>query len=190
MRWADVDLRATDSSGTEVGEIRLSGAMTKTGRGRRLHLEVSPMLRRLLAAMKLASDATGCVLEGYTVDSLKSARARLLGVYGAPSFDWQMLRSTCGTYLTNSQGIYGAATVFLAARQLGHSVAIAEKHYLGVERSIPADARTLEAAMRIEKHVCDASRRRLVPDMRQRPGTQRNGRVTVVGAREPNRTPR
>jgi hypothetical protein len=84
---------------------------------------------------------------------VQSARARLLREYGAPAFDWQALRATCGTFLTNSQSIYGSATLFLSARQLGHSVQVAERHYLGVERSIPTDARTLEAAMRIEAVV-------------------------------------
>jgi hypothetical protein len=40
--------------------------------------------------------------------------------------------------------------VFLSARQLGHSVTVAERHYLGVHRGIPKDAHTLEAAMQIE----------------------------------------
>jgi hypothetical protein len=39
----------------------------------------------------------------------------------------------------------------MSARQLGHSVAVAERHYLGVHRGIPKDAHTLEAAMQIEK---------------------------------------
>jgi hypothetical protein len=38
----------------------------------------------------------------------------------------------------------------MSARQLGHSVTVAEKHYLGVVRGIPREARTLEAAMQIE----------------------------------------
>jgi hypothetical protein len=38
----------------------------------------------------------------------------------------------------------------MSAKQLGHSVDVAEKHYLGVVRSIPRDERTLEAAMQIE----------------------------------------
>ncbi|MEQ8765180.1 MAG: hypothetical protein RL885_14700 [Planctomycetota bacterium] len=41
----------------------------------------------------------------------------------------------------------------LNAKQLGHSIAIAERHYLGLERGIPPEARTLEAAMRIEDLV-------------------------------------
>jgi hypothetical protein len=65
-----------------------------------------------------------------------------------------MLRSTCATYLTNAPGIFGAATVFMSARQLGHSVMVAEKHYLGVHRGIPKEAHSLEAAMQIEPIVC------------------------------------
>ena len=43
--------------------------------------------------------------------------------------------------------------------QLGHSVAVAERHYLGVHRGIRRDARSLEAAMGAEaeaKLVCGA----------------------------------
>jgi hypothetical protein len=47
--------------------------------------------------------------------------------------------------------ILGAATVFMSAKQLGHSVAVAERHYLGVHRGIPRDAHTIEAAMQIEE---------------------------------------
>ena len=53
-------------------------------------------------------------------------------------------------YLTCSTGIWGAATVFLCARQLGHSVAVAEKHYLGTHRGVLREARSLEAAMGID----------------------------------------
>ena len=88
--------------------------------------------------------------EPYTADLVVAARKRLLALYGAPSFDWQTLRATCATYLTNAPGIFGSATVYLSARQLGHSVAVAERHYLGVHRGIPRDAHTLEAAMQLE----------------------------------------
>lgn len=67
--------------------------------------------------------------------------------FGAPEFTWHLLRATTATYLTCSQGIWGSATVFMSARQLGHSVAVAEKHYLGNHRGVPKDAHTLEAAM-------------------------------------------
>jgi hypothetical protein len=38
----------------------------------------------------------------------------------------------------------------MSAKQLGHSVVVAERNYLGVHRGIPREARTLEAAMQIE----------------------------------------
>jgi len=103
--------------------------------------------------MKLASGGRGHVfggLEPYTAAIVESTRRRLLKDYGAPPFDWQTLRSTCATYLTNAPGVFGAATVYLSAKQLGHSVAVAERHYLGVHRGIPRDARTLEDAMRLD----------------------------------------
>lgn len=163
LTWADVDLDALDAQGRKVGEIRLAADQTKTHRARTIGLEVSPALRALLAAMKLrAGDGALHVFETrdaegerhpYTVDLVEAARKRLQREHSAPRFDWQTLRSTCATYLTNAPAIFGAATVFLSARQLGHSVQVAEKHYLGVHRGIARDARTLESAMQIEAEV-------------------------------------
>jgi hypothetical protein len=64
-----------------------------------------------------------------------------------------VLRQTCGTYLTNAPGIFGAASAYRSAKQLGHSVAVAERHYVGLVRGIPRDARTLEGAMQVEAQV-------------------------------------
>lgn len=156
LTWADVDLDALDHEGRRVGEIRLKAEITKTKRARTIGLEVSPALRSLLAQMKLrAADDEPYLFGGaapYTIDLVEAARSRLLTdkEFGAPKFDWQMLRSTCATYLTNAPGVFGAATVFLSARQLGHSVTVAERHYLGVHRGIARDAHTLEAAMQVE----------------------------------------
>lgn len=151
VRWEDIDLAAKDREGNTVGEIRLRAHATKTKRARTIGLEVSPGLRKLLATLKLQAQAkAGYVFGGaepYTAALVEAARDRLQSEYGAPAFTWQMLRSTCATYLTCSSGIWGSATVFLSAKQLGHSVRIAEQHYLGVHRGIAADANTLEAAM-------------------------------------------
>jgi integrase len=162
LRWADVDLDAMDHHGRRVGEIRLRAEATKTKHARVIGLEVSPALRRLLAAMKLRAEEGDVFVFGgherYTHDLIEAARARLMEELGAPAFTWQVLRSSCATYLTNAPGIWGAATVFLSARQLGHSVAVAERHYLGVHRGIRHEARTLEAAMEAEgaaKQVVD-----------------------------------
>jgi integrase len=155
LRWEHVDLDATDHDGNRTGEINLPASITKTHRARTIGLEVSPSLRTLLVAMKLRAGDGARVFEGSTADLVEATRARLKDQYGAPEFDWQMLRSTCGTYCTNAPGIFGAASAYMSARRLGHSVAIAERHYLGLLRSIPREARTIEATMRIETLVRD-----------------------------------
>jgi len=153
LRWSDIDLDALDAEGRKVGEIHLQATQTKTKRYRTIGLEVCPSLRSLLSETKLKSGGEGYVFGGKsprTKSSVESARKRLLNVYGAPRFSWQNLRQTTGTFLTNAPGIYGAASVFMSARQLGHSVTVAERHYLEVVRGIPREARTLEQAMQIE----------------------------------------
>lgn len=152
LAWPMVHLDALDNAGRVVGEIRLPASIIKTHRARTIGLEVSPALRKILSALRLREEGDGAVF-GYTAAEVENARARMLEDYGAPTFDWQSLRSTCATYLTNAPGIFGAATVFLSARQLGHSVAVAERHYLGTFRGIAHDARTLEAAMQCEREL-------------------------------------
>jgi integrase len=142
-----VDLNALDGDGKLVGEIHLTAA-TKTKRARTVDLAVSPALRDLLAIL-LEGRTSGRVFP-FTADSATAVMKRLRASYGAPKgFDWQGLRRTCGTFLTNAPGIFGAASAYRSARQLGHSVAVAEKHYLGLERGIPREARDLETAMNI-----------------------------------------
>lgn len=152
LKWSQVDLDAKDNDGTAVGEIQLT-ATTKTKKARVVGLEVSPALRRLLTTMheQLKGKAT---VFGLSRNAAKSAAERLRGDYEAPeAYGWQVLRHTTGTYLTCAPGIYGAASAYRSAKQLGHSVAVAEKHYLGLVRGIPATARTLEAAMGIEAEL-------------------------------------
>lgn len=164
LEWSQVALDALDNDGLPVGEIRLTGA-TKTKRARTIDLAVSPALRTILAAMKEQSGNESHVLGGFTEDGAKAALERLRGDFGAPAkFTWQALRRTCGTFLTNAPGIFGAASAYRSARQLGHSVAVAEKHYLGLVRGIPATAKTLEAAMNIEaelNEIADATEKRI-----------------------------
>lgn len=170
LTWDQVELDALDAKGQKVGEIHLKGAETKTHKARTLGLEVSPALRALLAALKLKSGGKGSVF-GVTQGSADAAAKRLRGDYpeakatgkhkprtklaqpsfGAPkAFSWQALRRTCGTYLTNAPGIFEGASAYRSAKQLGHSVQVAETHYVGVLRGIPRDATSLEAAMQIE----------------------------------------
>ncbi|HEX3852196.1 MAG TPA: hypothetical protein VHW01_14600 [Polyangiaceae bacterium] len=152
LKWDQVDVDALDNDGKVVGEIHLTGS-TKTKRARSIGLEVSPALRELLAALKKAGTGTGKVFP-ITHDGAAAAAKRLKAEYGAPSaFGWQALRRTCGTFLTNSPGIFGSASAYRSAKQLGHSVAVAEKYYVGIERGIQRDARDLESAMQIKPQL-------------------------------------
>jgi len=154
IEWGThVFLDALDHDAREVGEIRLRAQDTKTHRARAVILDVSPLCRELLLALKRRSKGRGPVF-GVTYDECRSALRRLRDDHGAPSiFDWQTLRSTCSTYLTNAPAIYGSAAPFRAAKQLGHSVKVAESNYAGIVRGISHEHRTLEAAMQIEQEV-------------------------------------
>jgi integrase len=152
LDWRDVDLEALDENGDTVGEIVPQGG-SNTKRTGVIGLEVSPALRKMLAAMKLSSGGRGKVFR-ITRNEADAALRRLAAEYAAPQGStWQAFRRTCGCYLTNSPGIFGAASAYRSAKQLGHSVAIAEKHYVGLLRGIPREARTLEAAMQIEAQI-------------------------------------
>jgi integrase len=153
LDWKRVDLEALDHDGKKVGEIHLRAQDTKTKKSRTVGLEVSPALRTLIAALHERDGGAGSVF-GLTQGEATAAEKRLPREYDAPyCCNWQALRRTTGTYLTNATGIYGAASAFLSARQLGHSVAVAEKHYLGVIRGIPKEARDLETAMQITEQM-------------------------------------
>jgi integrase len=153
LEWASVDLDAIDSQGRVVGEIRLNAKHTKTAQARVVALEVSPALRRLLGTLYLRRGKAKYVFGGGAPMSralAEAARKRMIKSHGAPDFTWQLLRRTCGTFLTNAPGIFGNASAWCSAKQLGHSVTIAERFYVGNVRGIAHEARTLEAAMQIE----------------------------------------
>lgn len=152
FEWKQVDLDAHDESGAKVGEIYLKGGDTKTKKERTVDLAVSPALRTLLE--KLRKTAGKGPVFGWTEDLAGAVAKRLKSEFNAPTpFGWQVLRSTCGTYLANAPGIFGGASAYREAKQLGHSVAVAEKHYLGLMRGIPKEARSLEAALGIEEEM-------------------------------------
>lgn len=126
-----------DANGRAL-EIRLRREDTKTKKPRTIDLSVSPACQLLMDSFR------GWTL---TKDQVRDLRERL-----HPWATFQRLRVTCGTFLTCAPGIYGGASAYMSAARLGHSVAIAEKHYVGVVR-VPPEAKTLEAAMGIEDLV-------------------------------------
>lgn len=151
LTWEQIDLSARDNDGAVVGEIHLTSA-TKTKLARTIGLEVSPALLEILTA--LHTDGASGSVWGITEGEANAGMRRLIAEFGAPAgAGWQALRRTCGTYLTNSPGIFGAASAYRSARQLGHSVEIAERHYVGLVRGIQREARNLEAAMGIEAEI-------------------------------------
>lgn len=125
-------------------EIRL-GAWVKTRIPRSIDLDVSPALAAALEALRRPKARR--VLEDWSADGLRRLRSEIRR-RGGPAITWKQLRQTCGSYLTCAPGIYGGASAFRSARQLGHSVEVAERHYVGRVRP-PRDATTLEAAMGI-----------------------------------------
>lgn len=119
--------------------------VAKYGRARTIDLSVSSTL---MARAKEWSEREGRlfpVTEGVVEASLR----RIIKLHGAPKYGWHALRRTCGTYLANAPGIWGAASVFVTSKQLGHNVEVAQKHYLGRIKVKP-DAKTIEEAMELQ----------------------------------------
>jgi integrase len=121
-----------------IDEIVL-GTETKTRKGREIAFKEAPTVETLLG-----KDFDGWKL---TADQLRSRRNQI-----HPWVTFQRMRATTGTYLACAGGIYQGSSAYMAARRLGHSVEIAERHYMGVIRDIPHDAKTLEAAMGLAAH--------------------------------------
>lgn len=156
LKWVDVDL---DSM-----EIRLQHTATKTSHGRSVGLRETPALAALLGKMKVQRDGRKYVFGNkvkagnnkivqhpMTREIADAARKRLISEFDAPAFTWQDLRRTCGTFLTCAPSVYGAASAFLSAKRLGHSVTVSERYYAGALTNIGADCDTLEKAMECAK---------------------------------------
>lgn len=146
LTWADVYLDALNGKDRPPGKIKLKASATKTHQARTIDLSISPLLRATL--QRLESQAVGELVFPITAGRLRTAQKRLIQKYKAPSFTFQALRQTTGTYLSNAPGIWGGASAYRSARQLGHSVVVAERHYVGVLYVDP-DAQTIESAMGI-----------------------------------------
>ena len=148
-----VRLDALGDDGQPTGEIRLEGDATKTGKRRTIELCVSPGLLAIQKAQIVRAGPGPYVFGG--LHAMPRARAeagrkRLIRAFGAPEFDWQQLRQTCASYLTNAPAIFRAASIYKSAEQLGHAPDVARRHYLGRIKGIPQDARTLDVAMGVK----------------------------------------
>lgn len=153
LRWEDVDF--------EEQMIRLPHPAGKGGIARLVTLNESPSVLRVLKARKArARDADPWVFsitrksgrtvryEPVSLATIESCRRRIGKDYGF-RFGWHDLRRTCGSFLANAAGIYGAAGVFKTAARLGHTVQIAQQRYYG-QIHVWEGAKRLEQAMDIE----------------------------------------
>ena len=146
LRWEWVDLESSDADGNVKGDIHLPSAITKTKRGRQVDLGITPLLHELLTAIR-PSSGKGLVFPHLSPDVARKALLRLRETYGAPpDFDWQGLRRTCSTFQVNAASLFGTSSSHASSRRLGHSPAVADRHYAGL-LSVSRSARTLEEAM-------------------------------------------
>lgn len=158
LDWADVELEP------EPGVVAPRGGSSTKRKGV-VDLATSPALRALLIAMRPNDKngepvASGRIFPALTAGVLKASARRLIKDYGAPSkFTFQVLRVSAGSYLTNAAGIFGAASAYRSAAQLGHSVQIAERFYVGLVRGIPPEAKTLEAAYQVVSELAELTER-------------------------------
>jgi integrase len=143
LEWRDVDLNANEI-------VPQGGSHTK--RTGVIDLAISPALRAMLVRIR-PEPAQGRVF-WVTAHEANRALRRMSEEFAAPrTATWAAMRRTCGTFLTNAPGIFGGASAYRSAKQLGHSVQVAERHYTGLIRNIPPSATTVEAAMGVESEV-------------------------------------
>ncbi len=159
--WNEVDL--------EAKVIRLPAGRVKTATARTVTLAECPAVLELLGALRLRGGGDGRVFRIKRAVAEK-LRLRTMGDYKAPQWDWRTLRRTCGSVIACA-GVLGPGSVFLAAKRAGHSVAVAEKHYLGALTDLPRDAKNIEQALGIE-----AEAKAIVKGMATRP----SGRAVIA----------
>ena len=142
LTWPEVDF--------DGKVLRLGSGRVKTQAARVVTLAETPAALELLRVLRLQrGNSLGRVFVDIHRDRIEVNRKRTVRRYDAPRWTWHMLRRTCGS-LVCSAGVLGTASVFLVAKRLGHSVQVAERHYLGTFHNLPRDVQTIEAAAGIE----------------------------------------
>jgi integrase len=140
LTWAEIDV--------EDKSIKLDSARTKTKTHRTIKLTETPSVPALFAALGL-SGRKGKVFKHITRSAAESARKRLANYDAPPGWTWHTLRRTCGSLCVNA-AIYGKASPFRTAKRLGHSLAVAERSYLGTITGLPKNCETIEEAAGIQ----------------------------------------
>lgn len=136
----------TITTGLDV--IRLPAGKTKTHTTRDVEMApYSPLLGELMRALIAKRAGHERVLRvGYVALGDYAWRLR---DFGAPSdFQLKDLRSTCATYQSPLPGNAKAK-----AARLGHTLAVAEQHYLALPSGTPVTAENLETVMKCADEV-------------------------------------
>jgi integrase len=140
IQWEDVELDGPHPC------IRL-GTWVKTRKARTVDLSICPVAVEILRALPRG----GYVISGDEPLTERQGRRwrDRLQVLSRP-WTYRLLRQTAASYMANAPAIFGAASAYRTARQLGHSVAVSERSYLGVLPGISPAATVVEAAMQAE----------------------------------------
>jgi len=150
MRFHELCDLTYDEVDTNAGEIHLAAKRTKTSTERTVYLDKQPSLWAWLKNEKLAAGGRKAVFPHLTFAIARMARARLMDSgddgYASPPFTFHRLRATCGTYSVCSS-LYGRGSEHETAKQLGHSITVAQMHYTGRARDFRQNADSLENAM-------------------------------------------
>ncbi|MGB0973318.1 MAG: tyrosine-type recombinase/integrase, partial [Mycobacterium sp.] len=144
LRWDDIDLDRKDNAGTTVGGVYIDKGSNYTKRTRWVLLHVSPGLREAFRRAK----RTGPFVFGGSSPMARTtsaaARKRMKKAVADPDFDWKKVRRTTGSHLTTALNGW---TLIQAARQMGHSAEVAQRHYLEAFHGIRGD--TIDETMGI-----------------------------------------
>jgi integrase len=159
MRFTELCDLTLGEVNTTAGEIHLAAQRTKTSTERTVYLDKMPTL---LAWLKERSEAAGPksrVFPQLTFAIARMARARMMDSseegFSAPPFTFHRLRATCGTYSVCSS-LYGRGSEHETAKQLGHSITVAQTHYTGRAKDFQPNAATLEEAMQCKAEFADS----------------------------------
>lgn len=155
LTWDLVDLEAPPGGVLRIGRPSKRGAPTKTKRSREVDLSVTPGARAILESLPRDSERVCPWLRGAHSSAWRYVRPLRKAL---PGWTWQHLRETCASYQACAPGVWGSAAPFRTARQLGHSIAVCERHYLGTVRGIDPGASTIEGAMGVADLVEVVSR--------------------------------
>lgn len=150
VRWVHFDAPSEYDPDIRTGVdlIRIPGKVTKIGLGRDvLTTQYSPLLAELLRALCDKRAPQERVLRmGFVA---LGAHSHELRAHGAPAdFRLKDLRSTCATYQTPLPGSHKAH----AGRQ-GHTLSVAETHYLKLRTGMPAEAPNLDVVMKVQAQL-------------------------------------